>query len=254
MKAYSLFSGSKGNCIYIKSEKTHILIDCGVCEKRTRQSIESLGDKMDDLDAIFITHEHSDHVNGLRVIEKRYSIPVHITALSAKEMVKTKEELENMYLHEVRFEVQINDLEISSFELSHDSVCAVGYVVKDLNTMETLGIATDTGTVTSDMKTSLVGCKTVILESNHDSDMLKFGSYPEDLKRRIKGKHGHLSNENAAEFACYLVENGTKRIVLFHLSDENNKPELAIETVKKAVNNDKIQIMVAEKNNIVEII
>lgn len=254
MKAYSLFSGSKGNCIFICSDKASVLIDCGVSERRTRYSVEALGRKMEDIDAIFITHEHIDHVSGLKMIEKKHSIPVHLTEESARCIVCEAKDLENMYIHDSEYSVCIKDLEISSFLLSHDSECAVGYIVKDNTTGHTLGIATDTGCVTKGMKDKMCGCDTVILESNHDVVMLKTGSYPADLKRRISGKHGHLSNDDAAEFASFLAENGTKRILLFHLSEENNTPELAIKTVKSAINNDDVIVMAADKDETVEIL
>ena len=254
MKAYSLFSGSKGNCIFICSDQACILVDCGVSERRTRCSIEELGRKMEDIDAIFITHEHVDHVSGLKIIEKKYSIPVHMTTESARCIVCDAKDLENMYLHDSEYTVCIKNLEVSSFLLSHDSECAVGYVIKDLTTSETLGIATDTGCVTKGMKNKMCGCDAVILESNHDVSMLKTGSYPAELKRRISGKHGHLSNDDAAEFAAFLSQNGTKRILLFHLSEENNMPNLAIKTVKSTVNNEDIIVLAADKNETVEIL
>ena len=253
MKAYSLFSGSKGNCIFVVSDQACILIDCGVSERRTRCSIEALGRKMGDIDAIFITHEHSDHVSGLKIIEKKHSIPVHVTKQSARYIVSEEKDLQTMYLHDSESTVCVKDLEISSFELSHDSVCAVGYLVKDCRTGQTLGIATDTGCITEGMKKKMCGCDAVVLESNHDTEMLKTGLYPPELKIRIHGKNGHLSNDDAAEFACFLSENGTKRIVLFHLSDENNTRDKAIETVKNAINNDNVVVLAAEKSETVEI-
>ncbi len=254
MKAYTLFSGSKGNCIYIKTDKTQILVDCGVCERNIRNAVEKVGGKMDETDAIFITHEHSDHVAGIRVIEKRYNTPVHITKNSAYCLVKNMDNPYNLFLHDEKYTVLVNELEVSSFSLSHDSESAVGYTIHDTVTGQKIGIATDTGCVTKEMKAFMAGCESVVLESNHDTDMLKCGPYPEDLKRRIHSKYGHLSNKDAAEFAAYLAENGTKRIVLFHLSDENNTPKIAVQTVKNAIDNDEIAVVAAEKCDAVEII
>ena len=228
--SYTLFSGSSGNSILVKSGKTEILIDAGCSCRAIEQALISVGSSLDSVKSIFITQEHSDHTSALEMISKKRNIPVHITYPSYDALVREKSYLKRSAIrHEIEFEAQIGELNIKSFKIPHDSAQNVGYVITDKES--SLGIATDIGHITEEIGYSLKGCEYVILESNHDVDMLNNGFYPAHLKRRILSENGHLSNKNAALLACFLAENGAKKITLAHLSKENNTPSLALETV-----------------------
>ncbi len=227
LEVYTLFSGSSGNCIYIKNGKDEILIDAGKSAGAIEKSLSFLGSSLKNISAIFVTHEHSDHTSGIEIISKKYHIPVHITAPSftrvayhgsfASQCAKS---------HEVRYLSCVGSLSVRSFEIPHDSAQNVGYII-ETDEGEKLGIATDIGHITDEIKTSLCGCKTIILESNHDKFLLVAGPYPEFLKHRILADTGHLSNDDSADLSLFLAQNGTEKLTLAHLSKENNAPEIA---------------------------
>lgn len=231
ISAYTLFSGSEGNCVYIKNEDTEILIDAGKTCGAIEKALSGFGTSLRNVNAIFITHEHSDHTSGLEVISKKFQIPVYITAPSYDNHVRA-----GSYLHrfahrmDVEFTQNIGSLTISSFPVPHDSAQNVGYVIASQD--DTFGIATDIGHLTEVIANNLCHCKRVIVESNHDTGMVKSGPYPQNLKDRILSNGGHLSNEKCAEFCAYLCDHGVEEITLSHLSKENNLPKLAYETVK----------------------
>ncbi len=250
MLAYTLFSGSSGNCTYIKSGKTEILIDAGRAERAIELALNSIGSSLQNISDIFVTHEHSDHIAGLEQISKKHNIPVHITYPSYDKLVREKSYLKRSALrHDVEFSVNTGELSVSSFRIPHDSAQNVGYVISDGSAR--LGTATDMGHVTEDIAYALRHCNYVILEANHDIEMLKNGSYPPFLKERILSENGHLSNKNTARLACYLSENGTKHLTLAHLSRENNTEELARNTVLELLekNNLSLDVEVARQND-----
>jgi len=236
IKIVSLYSGSAGNATLIESDKTSILIDAGKSSRALCNALRQAGSDPERLDAVFITHEHTDHVSALEVFLKKYRVPVHMTNVSASgiSQYRSPRLFENVVAHTPRFEVRIGDLTVRSFVLSHDSAMCVGYRV-EADFGYVFGSATDTGYVTNGMKDALIGCDSVIIESNHCVDMLCKGPYPAELKRRILSQYGHLSNDDCAAFASYLAKNGTKKFMLAHLSEENNTPENAIRTVGKAL-------------------
>lgn len=241
MLAYILFSGSSGNCTYIKSKKTEILIDAGRSERAIELALNSIGSSLKSISHIFITHEHCDHVGGLEVISKKHNIPVHITYPSYDKLVMDKSYLKRSALrHEVEYSITEGELSISSFRIPHDSAQNVGYVITDGSV--SLGYATDIGHVTEEIAYALRKCKYVVLEANHDIEMLKNGNYPPHLKERILSQDGHLSNKNSARFACYLAENGTEYLTLAHLSRENNTEELAKNTVLELLKNNNLSL------------
>lgn len=242
--SYTLFSGSSGNCTYVKSGKIEILIDAGVCARSIEKALHNLGSSIENISGIFITHEHSDHICGLEVISKKYNIPVHFTYPSYDKCVLDKSYLKRSALrHEIEFEKEIGELKISSFRIPHDSRQNVGYVVSDGE--DTFGIATDIGHVTEEIAYKLRACRCVVLEANHDIEMLKNGPYPEFLKNRILSENGHLSNKNSARLACFLAENGVKCLTLAHLSKENNTKELAYNTVSDLLTKNNLEIDLA---------
>ena len=234
LEAYTLFSGSSGNCILICDENTCILIDAGKSQRAIQTALCSLNKSLDNISAIFLTHEHKDHTHGLEVISKNYKIPVHITYPSYSDLVKEDTCLcRCSQVHDVIYEVRCGSLSIKSFPIPHDSAQNVGYIIS--NGRETIGIATDMGYVTERIATELSFCQRVIIESNHDIEMVKKGPYPKFLKDRILSNHGHLSNEICAKLCVYLAECGVYQITLAHLSRENNTPSLAYDTSRVAL-------------------
>ena len=223
MIAYTLFSGSTGNCIYIKNGRDEILVDAGKSAGAIEKSLTALGTTLKNIDAIFVTHEHSDHTSGLEIISKKYHIPIHISAPSYQKVAYQGSFVSQCAKeHESHYEVSVGSLTVSSFEIPHDSAQNLGFVIKSED--DILGIATDIGHLTDDIKERLCGCKTAIIESNHDKFMLVAGKYPEFLKHRILSERGHLANEDSAELCLHLAKNGTSSITLAHLSRENNSP------------------------------
>lgn len=234
MICYSLFSGSSGNCIYLKKGGTEILVDVGGSMKRVKTALCEIGTTLSSIRAIFLTHEHFDHVQGLPVIAKRYAIPVYCPEAVAKSLYLS-------YLHRGKNaeaaalakcirtvlpgeEYEVGDFVITPFATPHDSVASQGFIVDD----RALGIATDLGEITCEVRSFLLGCKSVVLESNHDLQMLLDGPYPMELKERVASDHGHLCNRDCAAFAAELWEKGCRSFTLFHLSEDNNTPDLAL--------------------------
>lgn len=231
LSVHTLFSGSDGNCIYVKNEDTEILIDAGKSCASTEKALNALGTSLCNIKEIFVTHEHSDHIAGLEVISKKHIIPVNITAPSYDKCIKSGSHLEYVAQRQaVTFEKDVGSLSIRAFPVPHDSVQNVGYVISSRD--DTFGIATDIGRVTPVVASNLSLCKRAIVESNHDISMVENGPYPRFLKERILSDSGHLSNEKCAMLCAYLCEMGVCELTLAHLSKENNLPKLAYDTVK----------------------
>lgn len=230
----SLFSSSSGNCTYIGSSGGGILIDAGVSAKQISLGLNGIGVGESEINAIFVTHEHSDHVKGLRVFASKYNIPVYATA-------GTLNELEKMGVLNGKFptaviegEIECGGQLIKPFATSHDVAQSCGFSVTTGDDRQ-LSVATDTGIVTDEMRDALTGSDLVLIESNHDIGMLRNGNYPYLLKRRILSDTGHLSNLACGDFVTELIKSGTTRFVLGHLSKENNIPSLAYQTSKAAL-------------------
>lgn len=239
--AYTLFSSSSGNCTYVKSGNTEILIDAGKSARAIESALLSVGSSIKNISHIFITHEHGDHICGLEMLTKKHLIPVHFTYPSYDKCISATSNLKKCALrHEIEYRVEIGNLTVSSFKIPHDSACNVGYIVKDKDS--SLGTATDIGHITEGAAMALKDCNYIILESNHDIEMVKNGKYPQAIKERILGEYGHLSNKNAARLACFFAENGAKALTLAHLSRENNAPELALKAVSSLLENNSLQI------------
>lgn len=233
---WSLFSGSKGNSTYVKYKNTEILIDAGKSYRAVCDALKSVGGSVDRLDAVFITHEHSDHVRGIPMLLKRSSACIHVTNESSGKLgfpEKVYVELGRMVCHEPEFTCTVKDIEVRSFRLPHDSAMCVGYRIDCGDT--SVGLMTDCGYPPPEALECLHGCDAVMLEANHDRDMLLHGSYPEHLKHRILSDGGHLSNEVCGEAAAELCRFGTSIFALSHLSEENNTPELALRSVGAAL-------------------
>ena len=257
MTGYSitaLYSGSKGNSVLIESENAKILIDAGKSARALCTALDGVGTSIDEIDAIFITHEHRDHVSALETLLKHHKIPVHIVGASARKLLLKGLSVYNelLCLHTPVFSVEIGDMIIKSFPAPHDSEFSVGYTIKIGE--KTIGYATDIGYITSEIKNSLVGCESVVLECNHDEEKLMNGPYPYDLKLRIRSNKGHLSNADCANLASDLCFVGTKNILLAHLSEENNDPALAFDEVWSAIADDSVNLKVAKQHEAVRLV
>lgn len=255
-KIFVLYSGSGGNSVFVRVGESAILIDAGKSARALCTALCSIGECISNVDAIFITHEHSDHISALEVLSKKNNIPIHITEVSAKKFdtCPSSHVHSRLCRHDVDFCVQVGDMKISSFRTPHDSKMSVGYRIEfsDGERVRVIGLATDIGYITEEIRENLLGCEAVIIESNHDKDMLMTGPYPYDLKLRVDSKRGHLSNRACADFAAELAENGTRAFMLAHLSKENNTPELAFDEVNSAVACFGASVTVAHPDEVVE--
>lgn len=231
----SLSSSSSGNCTYIGSAKGGVLIDAGISAKQIALKLDCIGVDPVGIGAIFVTHEHSDHVRGLRVFASKYNIPVFATQGTLDALVSSGVANGSFEINPIDTNgLEVNGQLILPFRTSHDSAQSCGYVVKTSDDRK-LAVATDTGVITDETRAAVRGCDLILAESNHDIGMLRNGSYPYMLKRRILSDVGHLSNIDCSKFVTELVEKGTTRVVLGHLSKENNMPELAFQTTKSAL-------------------
>lgn len=247
-KVYTLYSGSKGNSVYIEAAGARILIDAGKSARSLCSALTSIGSDISSIQAIFVTHEHCDHISALETISKKYSIPIHITAKSAEKIDKCSGFASRCLVrHEDVYSETVGGLNIRSFRTPHDSLMSVGYRIDfcDSQGEHSIGVATDIGYVTREICDSLLGCEAVVIESNHDEDMLKCGRYPYELKKRILSNRGHLSNRASAQFAAYLANNGTKSFLLAHLSEENNTPDTALDEYTSVIADPRVSIGVA---------
>lgn len=224
-----LFSGSGGNSYYIGTSESGVLIDAGKSAKQIDLALNNNGIVLDAIKAIFITHEHTDHIQGVRVFASKHHIPVFATE-GTLEALDEKNILNEKFQYEaVKDGVEVDGMKICPFPTSHDCREGCGYMVETSDGRKT-AFVTDLGYISPAVEKSVANCDTVILESNHDVGMLQSGSYPYELKHRILSKQGHLSNSACADFAVSLVRSGTTRLLLAHLSQENNMPELAYQT------------------------
>lgn len=237
MKMAVLASGSSGNSIYLSTENTAILIDAGLSGKELERRMESIELNPGDISAILITHEHGDHIKGAGVLSRRYDIPIYASSGTWKAASKKLGKIKQDYEKTIKKQWQLGDFEITSFPIPHDAADPVGYVINDGEV--TFGLATDIGYITDELYDYLKDLDCILLEANHDIDLLREGSYPGMLKRRIRGKEGHLSNDETAELLPELLKTNKKSscpvVLLSHLSAENNRPELAYLTVKNSV-------------------
>ena len=245
----TLYSGSGGNSTFIRVADTAILIDAGKNAKRLCTALKSIGSDIEEIRAIFVTHDHNDHTSALEVLSKKHNIPIHITEQSARifDRIAPAPIHSRLVRHTPIFSVEVGDVTVSSFETPHDSMMSVGYRIEffDGEEKRAVGVATDIGYVTDEIRMGLSGCEAVVIESNHDIDMLRHGSYPDILKRRILSNRGHLSNEDSASLSAYLAERGTRAFLLAHLSEENNEPSLAYEETERAISDAGVSIAVA---------
>ncbi len=233
MKYCSLTSGSSGNSQFIASKEARILLDAGVTGKYIKQAMESIGEKPGDLDGILVTHEHSDHIKGIGVLMRRYDLPLYVHEETWNAM---KGQIGKISPERVNFiggknPFYIKDISIKPFSVDHDAVHPLGFSFS--NEGVSISVATDLGRMTEQVLRAVENSDLLMLEANHDIEMLKVGRYPWFLKQRVLGERGHLSNESAGKALVKMFDRGAPGCVLLgHLSHENNFPELALETVR----------------------
>lgn len=263
MRLCSIASGSSGNCVYVGSDTTHLLMDAGISGKRTEAGLKQLGVKMTEIDGIFITHEHADHISGLGVLARKYSVPIYATKGTIEAIKKSSTV---GIIDETLFQVItpdekciVKDMTLYPIRTSHDAADPVAY--KIAHDKKKVGIVTDLGCYNDYIVECLSGLDVLYLEANHDVNMLQVGPYPYYLKQRILGKKGHLSNEAAGRLLSSLLHDKMQNIVLGHLSKDNNLPELAYEAVRVEVtmsdtkyNGNDFPITVAKRNEVSDVI
>ena len=227
----SLYSGSSGNSLFVESENTKLLVDAGVSSKKIEEALANLEIDPTSIDGILITHEHSDHVQGLGTFAKKFNLPVFVNEKTLDAMPKQKEKIseKNIKLFNINEKFEIGDLKVKPFSIPHDAANPCGFnIFKD---DKKISIATDIGHMTNGILKNLEDSIFIMLESNYDPEVLKYSKYPYQLKTRIAGPDGHLSNELAGKTISYLLNSGLKQAVLGHLSKQSNFPELAYKTV-----------------------
>lgn len=261
MKFCSLYSGSSGNSIFIASDNAKVLIDAGLAGKKIDDALKHIGEESSSIDGIFITHEHIDHIKGVGVLSRKYDIPIYANhntwAVMEKNIGKIKEH--NIRIMDRRSSITINDLEIRSFNIPHDAIAPVGYTVSYAG--KNASVVTDFGVFTEEIRDNIIDSDIILLESNHDVNMLRMGPYPYKLKLRVLGENGHLSNEDCGSAIVSLLKNDKKKqIVLGHLSGTNNHPDLAYQTVVDVLSangirpGDDVILQLASRHNPSEII
>ncbi len=248
MKVCTLASGSSGNSVYLETSYSKILIDAGISLRQIKLRLANIGVEIDDLDAVIVSHEHSDHTHAIN----RINVPVYVSSNTTNIW---KDKVFNLMEFDSETTFEFNDLTITPFSVPHDAIDPVGFTVDDGN--KKLGIATDIGSVTGLVVQKLKGCNVLILESNHDSEILSYSKYPWRLKQRIKGRLGHLSNKQSGWLLESVFNDDLQHVILAHLSKVNNTPEIAYETsygVLESCGAEQINLCVAPRNTIGEVI
>lgn len=250
MKVCVLSSGSKGNTTFIETSKTKILIDCGNSCKYILTKLAEIDVYPSDIDAILITHVHADHIKGLQVLSKQIGAMVYMT----EKMYPYLDYVKNYtFIEDNHF--KIKDMEIEVIKTSHDAEDSVGYIISKGN--KSVVYVTDTGYINKKYFDTLSNRNIYIFESNHDIEMLSNGRYPFELRQRILSDKGHLSNYDSAKYLAKFIGDNTKKIILAHLSEENNTPELALDSLNERLKKEKIDfsdIIIAKQNKETELI
>ncbi len=261
LKFCSLFSGSSGNCSLVETENSKILIDAGESVKKIDSALSLIGVNSCDIDAILVTHEHSDHIKSIGAFSSKFNIPVYANSETWNAMPEQKSKVlpENQKTYFVNSDFEIKDLRFNAFSIPHDAANPCGFNIFSKN--KKISVATDFGHITPEILSSLENSCFALLEANYDPNILKCSRYPYALKQRIAGPNGHLSNSVSGELVSFLMKTGLTSVMLGHLSKENNFPELAYKTVleeliKNNCNETNIRVNIAKRtgpSNIVEI-
>ncbi|MCC8150927.1 MAG: MBL fold metallo-hydrolase [Lachnospiraceae bacterium] len=237
MELCSIASGSSGNCIYAGTEGCHLLVDAGISGKRIEAGLNEIGLKTKEMDGVLITHEHSDHIKSLGVVARRYGLPMYGTKgtidaiLSSHSIGDVDTSLFKTIQPEVPF--RVGDMTVTAISTSHDAAEPVAYIMR--KEQKSMAVITDLGKYDNTIVDRLQGLDVLLLEANHDVHMLQVGVYPYYLKQRILGERGHLSNELSGQLLSEVLHDRFRKVVLGHLSKENNYPQLASESVKMEI-------------------
>lgn len=241
LKFCSLYSGSTGNSLFVQNNNTKILIDAGVSGKKIFEALDSINVKPEEIDAILVSHEHTDHIQSVGTFSKKFNTPVYANKNTWSKMDKEIKKINenNIFTFTTSEDFVVGDLVIHPFKTPHDAIESCGFNICDGKTK--ISIATDLGHVTEEIHKCLKGSKFVLLESNYEPEVLKICSYPRLLKSRIAGPNGHLSNNMAGETISTLIDSGLEKVMLGHLSAESNFPEMAYATVINELENRKFK-------------
>ena len=242
-------SSSSGNSTLVATERTCLLVDAGLSRKETFERLAASGTAPEDLTAILITHEHSDHISGLHAIARKLDIPIYVSRLTAPSVFGENTQWTDAYTPKLELfaagsSFTIGDIDVTSFTIPHDAVDPVGFAFRAEGIK--IAIATDLGYMPESIRFHLRGCDLLLLESNHDLNMLKVGSYPWALKQRIMGRNGHLSNDVACSFIRDDLDSSTSTLILGHLSAQNNHPVLVRQAAAEALGSRSTRLVVAE--------
>lgn len=252
MKVCVLSSGSGGNCTLIESGKTKILVDLGTSSLYAEKRLREINIEPEEIDGIFITHTHVDHIKGIKVFLKKYNTKLYLSEIILKEIYN---EIKPQNYEIIDNEINLNDFNVTMFKISHDTEDANGFIFESNG--RSVVYVTDTGYLNIRNHKLLTNRNMYVFESNHDVEMLMNGHYPYHIKQRILGDKGHLSNKDSAYYLSKFVGNNTKCVVLAHLSKDNNTKELALETLQdclKKCNKDVEKILIAEQDKRTELI
>lgn len=240
LKFCSLYSGSSGNCQFIKTQNTTILVDAGLSGKKIQNGIANIGEDPKNVDAIFITHEHMDHIQGAGILSRRLDIPVYANEKTWEAMSPIIGDVKSHNIKIINETVEVGDLTLQVFDISHDAVNPVGYNIYYKN--KKISLVTDTGCINDNIINCIKDSELLLIESNHDEDMVLIGPYPWPLKRRVLGEFGHMSNDTAGNLVSKVIKKGREIVLLGHLSKENNFPELAYKTVENILKENGIDV------------
>ena len=234
MRMCSIASGSSGNCIYVGNEDTHLLVDTGISKKRVEKGLESLSLSGENITGIVVTHEHSDHIQGLGVFSRKYKVPIYATEGTIRGIERSTSlgKLPNGLIRPICADegFMLGSIKVHPFAIPHDANEPVGYRLESDH--KAVAVATDLGDYDQYILSKLQNLDALLIEANHDIHMLEMGSYPYPLKQRILSEKGHLSNESSGRLLCNIIHKGLKNIILGHLSKDNNYARLAYETVR----------------------
>ncbi len=241
MRICVLGSGSRGNAVFVAAGQTRVLVDAGFSTLSLKKRLASIGEDITELTGVVISHEHIDHVNALPVLTKRIKVPILMTRGTA-EGLRKRREIQGIECFEAGDELNLGDLTLRSFSVSHDASDPVGFVIN--NGDHAVGIATDLGVATGLVRERLKGLDALVIEANHDPAMLIDGPYPWELKQRIQSRVGHLANQATSKLVSQVGHRGLKHVLLAHLSESNNTPQLASDEVRQALDGTKTKLHV----------
>lgn len=247
LKFCSLYSGSSGNSSFIQSDNIKLLVDAGVSGKKIIDALASIHVAIEDIHAILITHEHSDHTQSIATLSKKYNIPVYANQKTWEAMQDKKDKMseKNIAYFQNNQSFTLSDLTILPFDIPHDAANPCGFSISDADSK--ISIATDIGHMTDSILDNLKNSNLVLLEANYEPEVLRCSSYPYRLKERIASPIGHLSNIEAGKTINYLADFGVKNVLIGHLSNENNFPELAYKSVSEQINHEDLNLNIASR-------